>query len=50
MNQNSILEEMKDKSKSLNACYLLVQYLLLSSLLSTNVEIKIYRTETGHLQ
>jgi hypothetical protein len=48
--QNSILEEMKDKSKSVHACYHLVQNLLLSTLLSTNIKIKIYRNETGHLQ
>jgi hypothetical protein len=50
MNQNSILEEMKDKSKSVHACYHSVQNLLLSSLLSTSIQIKIYRTETGCLQ
>jgi hypothetical protein len=50
MNQNSILEKMKDKSQSVHACYHSVQNLLLSSLLSTNIEIKIYRTESGRLQ
>jgi hypothetical protein len=44
MNQNSFLEEIKSIFKSGNACYLLVQNLLCSTLLSRNVKIKIYRT------
>jgi len=39
-----ILEEMKSKLKSGNACYHSVQNLLTSSLLSKNLKIKIYRT------
>jgi len=41
-NQNHIQEEIKNRVKSGNACYQLLQYLLSSSLLSKN--IKIYRT------
>jgi hypothetical protein len=44
MNQNSIHEEIKSRFKSGNACYHSVQNLLSSSLLSTSVKIKIYRT------
>jgi hypothetical protein len=36
MNQNSIQEEIKSRLKSGNACYLSVQNLLSSSLLSKN--------------
>ena len=43
-NQNSIQEEIKSRLKLGNACYHLVQNLLSSSLLSKNLEIKIYRT------
>ena len=43
-NQNSIPEEIKSRLKSGNACYLSVQNLLSSSLLSKNLKIKIYRT------
>ena len=43
-NQNSIQEEIKRKLKSGNACYHLVQNLLSSTLLSNNLNIKIYRT------
>jgi hypothetical protein len=43
-NQNSIQEEIKSRLKSGNACYLSVQDLLSSSLLSKNTKIKIYRT------
>jgi hypothetical protein len=43
-NQNSIQEEIKSRLKSGNACYLSVQNLLSSCLLSTNLKIKIYRT------
>ena len=43
-NKNSIQEEIKSRSKSMNACYHLVQNLLSSSLLSKNLNIKIYRT------
>jgi hypothetical protein len=43
-NQNSIQEEIKSRLKSGNACYHSVQYLSSSSLLSSNLVIKIYRT------
>jgi len=43
-NQNSIQEEIKRRLKSWNACYYSVQNLLSSSMLSKNLEIKIYRT------
>ena len=43
-NQNSIQEEIKSKLKSGNACYPSVQNLLSSSLLPTNLKIKIYKT------
>jgi len=43
-NQNSIAEEIKSRLKSGNACYLSVQNLLSSLLLSKNLKIKIYRT------
>ena len=43
-NQNSILEEIKSRLRSVNACYHLVQNLLSSRLLSKNLKIKIYRT------
>ena len=43
-NQNSIHEEIKNRLKSGNACYLSVQNLLSSSLLSKKIKIKIYRT------
>ena len=43
-NQNSIQEEIKSRLKSGNACYYSVQNLLSSSLLSKNLNIKIYRT------
>jgi hypothetical protein len=46
-NQNSIHEEMKSRLKSRNACYHSVQILLLYSLLSKNVKIKIYVTRLG---
>jgi len=42
-NQNSIQEEIKIIVKSGNACYLSVQNLLPSILLSKNVKINIYR-------
>jgi len=42
-NQNSIQEEIKSRLKSGNACYHSMQKLL-SSLLSKNLKIKIYRT------
>jgi len=42
--QNSIQKEIKSRLKSGNACYLSVQNLLSSSLLSKNLKIKIYRT------
>jgi len=44
-NQNSILEEIKSRLKSGNACYHSVQNLLSSSLLTKNLKIKIYRTK-----
>jgi len=43
-NQNSIVEEIKSRLRSGNACYHSVQNLLSSSLLSKNLKIKIYRT------
>jgi len=43
-NQNSLQEEIKSKLKSGNACHHSVQNRLSSSLLSKNIEIKIYRT------
>jgi len=43
-NQNSIQEEIKSRMKSGNVCYLSVQKLLSSCLLSKNINIKIYRT------
>jgi hypothetical protein len=43
-NQNSIQEEIKSRLKSGNACCHSVQNVLSSSLLSKNIEIKIYRT------
>jgi hypothetical protein len=42
--QNSILEEIKNRLKSGNACYHSVQNLSPSTLLSKNLKIKIYRT------
>ena len=43
-NQNCIQEEIKSRLKLGNACYHSVQNLLSSSLLSKNLNIKIYRT------
>ena len=43
-NQNSIAEIIKSRLRSRNACYLSVQNLLASRLLSKNLKIKIYRT------
>jgi len=43
-NQNSIAEEIKSRLRSGNACYLSVQNLLSSRLLSKNLKIKIYRS------
>jgi len=43
-NQNSILEEIKSRLRSGNACYHSVQKLLSFRLLSKNLKIKIYRT------
>jgi hypothetical protein len=43
-NQYSIQEEIKGRLKSRNACYCSEQYRLSSSLLSKNINIKIYRT------
>jgi hypothetical protein len=42
--QNSIHEEIKNRLKSENACYHVVQNLLSSSLLYKNIKIKIHRT------
>jgi UDP-galactopyranose mutase len=42
-NQNSILEEIKIRLRSGNACYYSVQNLLSSRLLSKNLKIRIYR-------
>jgi hypothetical protein len=43
-NENLIQEEIKRRLNSGNACYLSVQNLLSSRLLSKNVKIKIYKT------
>jgi len=43
-NQNYIQEEIKSRLKSGSACFHSVQTLLPSSLLSKNINIKIYRT------
>jgi hypothetical protein len=43
-NQNSIVEEIKSRLRSGNACYHLVQKILSSRLLSKNLNTKIYRT------
>ena len=43
-NQNSILEEIKSRLSSGNACYHSVQNLLSSRLLSKNLKIKIHKT------
>jgi hypothetical protein len=43
-NQNLILEEIKRRLNSGNACYHSVQNLLSSRLLSKNIEIRIYET------
>jgi hypothetical protein len=43
-NQNFIQEEIKSRLKSRNACYHSVQNHLSSSLLSRNLNFKIYRT------
>ena len=43
-NQNSNQKEIKSRLKSRNACYYSVQNILSSSLLSKNLNIKIYRT------
>ena len=42
--QNSIREEIKSRVRSGNACYLSVQNLLSSRLLSRKLKIKIYRS------
>jgi len=44
ISQNSIVEEIKSRLRSGNACYHSVQNILSSRLLSKNVKIKIYRT------
>ena len=44
VNQNSIKDEIKSRLKSWNACCHLVRNLLLSSLLSKNIKIEMYRT------
>jgi hypothetical protein len=43
-NENSIHEEIKNRSKSGNACYHSVQNLLSSSMLSKHLKFRIYRT------
>ena len=43
-NQNAIQEEIKNRLNSGDVCYHPVQNRLLSSLLSKNIKIKIYRT------
>ena len=43
-NQNAIQTEIKSRMKLENACYNSVQNILSSSLLSKNLEVKIYRT------
>jgi len=43
-NQTSIVEEIKSRLRSGNACYHSVQNLLSSRLLSKNLKVKIYRT------
>ena len=43
-NKNSIVEEIKSRLRSGNACYHSVQNLLFSRLLSKNLKMKIYRT------
>jgi hypothetical protein len=43
-NRISIQEELKSRLKAGNACYYSPQNVLSSSLLSTNIKIKIYRT------
>jgi hypothetical protein len=43
-NQNSILEEIKSRLKSGNACYHLLHNILSCSLPPKNIKIKIYRT------
>ena len=44
LNQNSMQEEIKSRLKSVNVCYHSVRNLLSSSLLSNNLNTKIYRT------
>ena len=48
-NQNSIQVQIKSRMKSGNACYYSVQNLLSSSLLTKNLNIKIYRTIILHV-
>jgi hypothetical protein len=43
-NQNDILDEVKNRLNSGNACYHSVQNLLSSLLISKNLKIKIYKT------
>ena len=43
-NRNSIVEEIKSRLRSGNACYNLVQNVLSSRLLSKNLKIKLYGT------
>jgi hypothetical protein len=43
-NKNSIHEEIKSRPNSWNACYHSVQNLLSFSLLSKNIQIKVYET------
>jgi hypothetical protein len=46
-NRKSIQEEIKSRLKLGNPCYISVQNLLYSSLLSTDIKIKIYRVTDG---
>ena len=44
LNHNSVMEEIKSRLKSGNACYRSVQNLLSSNLLSKTIKMKTYRT------
>jgi hypothetical protein len=43
-NENDIIDEIKSRTNSGNACYYSVQNLLSSRLISKNLKIKIYKT------
>jgi hypothetical protein len=45
-NRSSILEKIKNRLKSRNACYDSVHNLLSSTLLSKNIKLKLYKTVT----